>query len=425
MNVLILGGGGREHTIAWKLNKSPLVNRIYASPGNAGIDQIGLCIEIDPSDFPAVKEVVLQHNIGMVVVGPEGPLVKGIVDYLNSDVDLQYVKVIGPNRNAAILEGSKAFAKDFMKKYNIPTANSISVTKETIEQGLAFLENQYPPYVLKADGLAAGKGVLIVDYQKKAESTLREMLEGQFGDASKTVVIEEYLEGIEISCFVIIDNNSYKLLPYAKDYKRIGEKGTGLNTGGMGAISPVPFVDQNLSDIIENEIIIPTINGIRQENLGFKGILFIGLIKVDGKPKVMEYNVRFGDPEAEVVIPRINNDLMELFLSITNDTVSDIRLNINPQSAATIMAVSGGYPVNYTTGEEITGLDESESNSTIIFHAGTILDKNSSILTDGGRVLSVTSFGRNHYEATERSCRRLEKIHFRNKYYRTDIGHDL
>lgn len=425
MNVLILGGGGREHTIAWKLNKSPLVNRIYASPGNAGIDQIGLCIEIDPSDFPAVKEVVLQHNIGMVVVGPEGPLVKGIVDYLNSDVDLQHVKVIGPNRNAAILEGSKAFAKDFMKKYNIPTANSISVTKETIEQGLAFLENQYPPYVLKADGLAAGKGVLIVDYQKKAESTLREMLEGQFGDASKTVVIEEYLEGIEISCFVIIDNNSYKLLPYAKDYKRIGEKGTGLNTGGMGAISPVPFVDQNLSDIIENEIIIPTINGIRQENLGFKGILFIGLIKVDGKPKVMEYNVRFGDPEAEVVIPRINNDLMELFLSITNDTVSDIRLNINPQSAATIMAVSGGYPVNYTTGEEITGLDESESNSTIIFHAGTILDKNSSILTDGGRVLSVTSFGRNHYEATERSCRRLEKIHFRNKYYRTDIGHDL
>ena len=425
MNVLILGGGGREHTIAWKLNKSPLVNRIYASPGNAGIDQIGLCIEIDPSDFPAVKEVVLQHNIGMVVVGPEGPLVKGIVDYLNSDAGLQHVKVIGPNRNAAMLEGSKAFAKDFMKKYNIPTANSISVTIETLEQGLAFLENQYPPYVLKADGLAAGKGVLIVDYQKKAEATLREMLEGQFGDASKTVVIEEYLEGIEISCFVLIDNNSYKLLPYAKDYKRIGEKGTGLNTGGMGAISPVPFVDQNLSDIIENEIIIPTINGIRQENLGFKGILFIGLIKVDGKPKVMEYNVRFGDPEAEVVIPRINNDLMELFLSITNDTVSDVRLNINPQSAATIMAVSGGYPVNYTTGEEITGLDESESNSTIIFHAGTIRDKNSSILTDGGRVLSVTSFGRNHYEATERSCRRLEKIHFRNKYYRTDIGHDL
>lgn len=425
MNVLILGGGGREHAIAWKLNKSPIVNQIYASPGNAGIDQIGLCIEIDPSDFPAVKKIILQHNIGMVIVGPEGPLVRGIVDYLNLEQDLQHIKVIGPNRNAAMLEGSKAFAKDFMRKYNIPTANSISVTLETIEQGLAFLENQYPPYVLKADGLAAGKGVLIVDYQKKAEATLREMLEGRFGDASKTVVIEEYLEGIEISCFVLIDNNSYKLLPYAKDYKRIGEKGTGLNTGGMGAISPVPFIDQNLSDIIENEIIIPTINGIRQENLGFKGVLFIGLIKVNDRPKVMEYNVRFGDPEAEVVIPRINNDLMELFLSITNDTVSHVQLNINPQSAATIMAVSGGYPVNYTTGEEITGLDESESNSSVIFHAGTILDKNSSILTNGGRVLSVTSFGRNHYEATERSCRRLEKIHFKNKYYRTDIGHDL
>ena len=425
MNVLMIGGGAREHALVWKLNRSSKVREIFALPGNVGIASIGKCFDTSPSNFEEVKQIVLQHNIGMVIVGPENPLEQGIVDFFHQDDALQNVMIIGPTRKGAILESSKAYAKTFMKKYKIPTAESISVTKETIDQGRAFLQNQYPPYVLKANGLAAGKGVLILDYQKKAENTLEEMLDGQFGKASKTVVIEEYLDGIEMSCFVLIDKNSYLLLPYAKDYKRIGEKDTGLNTGGMGAVSPVPFITPEMSRQIENEIVIPTVNGIKQENLEFKGVLFIGLINVNGQPKVMEYNVRFGDPEAEVVIPRINNDLMDVFLAIANDTLSEIQLDINPQSAATVMAVSGGYPTNYNTGEHITGLEETQTDNTFIFHAGTQLGKNHRILTNGGRVLTVTSLGTNHHQALERSYKRMESIDFNRKYIRRDIGYDL
>ncbi|MCY3998816.1 MAG: phosphoribosylamine--glycine ligase [Flavobacteriaceae bacterium] len=425
MNVLIIGGGAREHALAWKLNRSSRVRDLFAIPGNVGIASIGKCFEISTSDFVQIKEIVLQYQIGMVIVGPENPLEQGIVDFFQSESSLEKVMIIGPTKKGAILESSKAYAKAFMKKYNIPTAKSISVTKETIDQGRAFLQNQYPPYVLKADGLAAGKGVMILDYQKKAESSLEEMLGGQFGKASKTVVIEEYLNGIEMSCFVLIDQNSYLILPFAKDYKRIGEKDSGLNTGGMGAVSPVPFITPEINQKIENEIVIPTVNGIKQENLGFRGVLFIGLTNVNGQPKVMEYNVRFGDPEAEVVIPRINNDLMDIFLALANNTLSEIQLDINPQSAATVMAVSGGYPTNYTTGEHITGIEETQTKNTFIFHAGTQMGKNDRILTNGGRVLTVTSLGNNHHQALERSYRRMASVRFNRKYIRRDIGYDL
>ena len=425
MNVLIIGGGAREHVLAWKLSKSPKVRSIFALPGNAGISKLGKCIAGNPLDFDSIKLEVLKHGIDLVVVGPETPLVEGIVDYFIQDQQLKNTIIIGPTKKGSMLEGSKAFSKSFMKRHKIPTAEYISVTKETFEQGLAFLENQYPPYVLKADGLAAGKGVLILDYQKKAQNTLEEMLDGQYGKASKTVVIEEFIDGIEVSCFVLIDANSYLLLPYAKDYKRIGEKGTGLNTGGMGAVSPVPFVNRQLSNRIEREIIIPTINGIRNENLDFKGVLFIGLIITNGQPKVMEYNVRFGDPESEVVIPRLNNDLVDLFLGISNNTLSSIQLDINPQTATTVMAVSGGYPVNYTVGEQITGLDDTLTDSSIVLHAGTKIGKNNQVITSGGRVLTVTAFGSNHYQALERCYKRLENINFNKKYIRRDIGHDL
>ncbi|MCY4162222.1 MAG: phosphoribosylamine--glycine ligase [Flavobacteriaceae bacterium] len=425
MNLLIIGSGAREHTMAWKLNRSPKARKIYTIPGNVGMANIGKCFDINPSDFKSIQQIVLQENIGMVIVGPENPLEQGIVDFFHQEPSLQNVSIIGPTKKAAILESSKAYAKAFMNKYHIPTAKSISVTKQTIDQGRAFLQKQYPPYVLKADGLAAGKGVLIVDYQKKAEITLEEMLNGQFGKASHTVVIEEYLDGIEMSCFVLIDNNSYLILPYAKDYKRIGEKDTGLNTGGMGAISPVPFITPEMNQKIENDIVIPTVHGIRQENLDFKGILFIGLINVNGQPKVMEYNVRFGDPEAEVVIPRINNDLLDLFSAVAHDTLSEIQLDINPQSAATVMAVSGGYPTNYNIGEHITGVEETHLDHTFIFHAGTKMGKNHRILTNGGRVLTVTSLGTNHQQALERSYKRMESIDFERKYIRRDIGYDL
>jgi phosphoribosylamine--glycine ligase len=423
MNILIIGGGGREHTIAWKLSKSKQCEQLFVTPGNAGTHQIAQNLSLDVNDFHGIKQVVLENNIQMVIVGPEDPLVNGIHDFFLSDISLKGVTVVGPRKAAATLEGSKEFAKEFMKTHNIPTARYDSFTAETIEEGCRFLETMEAPYVLKADGLAAGKGVLILENLTDAQNELRQMLIGQkFGKASKKVVIEEFLKGIELSCFVLTDGKNYLTLPMAKDYKRIGEGDTGLNTGGMGAISPVPFASPEFIKKIEDRIIKPTMDGFQKSNLPFQGFVFIGLIKVGEDPFVIEYNVRMGDPEAEVVFPRIQNDWVELFKAVGTQTLDQHQLQIDPRSASTIVAVSGGYPEAYQKGKNITGISEVKTST--VFHAGTQIDEGT-VKTSGGRVLAVTSFGKDHNEAIEQSYKALGKINFQGMYYRKDLGFDL
>jgi phosphoribosylamine--glycine ligase len=423
MTILLLGSGGREHAFAWKMLQSPLCTQLFVAPGNAGTESIATNVNLKITDFEAIKTFALSEKVEMVVVGPEDPLVKGIFDFFQNDAELKHIPVIGPSKRGAQLEGSKEFAKEFLVKHNIPTAGYDSFTKETVEAGCAFLETLQPPYVLKADGLAAGKGVLIIRELSEAKEELRNMLvHSKFGEASSKVVIEEFLDGIELSCFVLTDGKNYKILPTAKDYKRIGEGDTGLNTGGMGAVSPVPFADAVLLEKIENRIVKPTIDGLQKDGIQYKGFVFIGLINVKGEPIVIEYNVRMGDPETEVVIPRLKSDLVELFLAVANEKLDEKTLEIDTKSAATIMVVSGGYPEEYLNGKVISGI-ETVSDS-IVFHAGTKID-NGQIMSNGGRVLAVTSLGTNFEEAIKKSYQNIEKLHFDTMYFRKDIGFDL
>jgi len=423
MNILLLGSGGREHALAWKMLQSPQCSKLFVAPGNAGTSAIANNVNISPTDFEAVKKLVQQENIGMVVVGPEDPLVKGVYDYFKNDSELSNVPVIGPSKYAAQLEGSKEFAKKFLVKNNIPTAAYESFTKETVEQGCEFLTTLKAPYVLKADGLAAGKGVLIINDLAEAQQELRNMLvDAKFGQASTKVVIEEFLDGIELSCFVLTDGENYKLLPMAKDYKRTGEGDTGLNTGGMGAVSPVPFADAEFMEKIETRVVKPTIEGLKKANIDYKGFVFIGLIKVGNDPFVIEYNVRMGDPETEVVIPRLKSDLVELFQAVSKQELDTVSLEIDERSAATIMVVSGGYPEDYDKGIVITGLENVEGS--IAFHAGTKLD-NVKVVTSGGRVIAVTSYGNDFREAIKKSYQNIDRLNFDKMYFRKDIGFDL
>ncbi|MFQ3340401.1 MAG: phosphoribosylamine--glycine ligase [Flavobacteriaceae bacterium] len=423
MNVLVIGGGGREHTLCWKLKQSPKCEHLFAAPGNAGTASCATNLPIGVNDFEGIKKAVIEHAIQLVIVGPEEPLVNGIHDFFLNDPTLAKVGVIGPQKLAATLEGSKSFAKDFMLRHNIPTAAYAEFNAKNIEEGEAFLTNSKPPYVLKADGLAAGKGVLIIEDLEEAKKELRQMLlESKFGAASSKVVIEEFLEGIELSCFVLTDGSSYITLPMAKDYKRIGEGDTGLNTGGMGAISPVPFVTEAFKEKIDTQIIKPTIEGLQKDGLPFKGFLFIGLIKVGEEPKVIEYNVRLGDPETEVVLPRIKNDLLTIFMAVHEEKLNEISLEINPSFAATVVAVSGGYPEAYEKGKTIFGLENQQDK--MIFHAGTTQEKGP-VRTSGGRVLVITSFAAKHEEAVRKSYETLSKISFDGINYRKDIGFDL
>ena len=423
MNVLVLGSGGREHAIITSFTNSKLVNKIYALPGNGGTSTIATNIQGDVNDFKKIKEEVINNNISLVFVGPEDPIVNGIYDFFKSDNSLKNIKIIAPSKLAGQLEGSKEFAKKFMERYNIPTAKHGTFTKDNIDQSDAFLESMNPPYVLKADGLAAGKGVLIIDNLQNAKDELRSMiLDKKFGDSSSKVVIEEFLDGIELSCFVLTDGKNYKTLPFAKDYKKIGEGDTGLNTGGMGAISPVPFLDNKFLEKIEERIIKPTIHGIKKENMEYMGVVFIGLIKVGQDPYVIEYNVRMGDPETEVVFPRIKNDLLDLFNSMGSTEFEDIKLQIDDRHAATIIMVSGGYPLDYEKNKIISGL--TEETDSIIFHAGTKkVDVN--FLTNGGRVIAVTSLSENYKDAVKLSYDQIKKISFDQAYFRHDIGFDL
>ena len=423
MNVLVLGSGGREHALSWKIAQSSLCEKIFIAPGNAGTAKVGVNVNISVLDFEAIKKLVLENHITMVVVGPEDPLVHGIFDFFSADPELEEVCVIGPSKDGAQLEGSKEFSKKFMMKYDIPTAAYKSFTKENITDAYAFLETLNPPYVLKADGLAAGKGVLIIDDLRHAKEELKAMLEDEkFGAASSKVVIEEFLEGIELSVFVLTDGKNYKILPSAKDYKRIGEGDTGLNTGGMGAVSPVPFADKFFIERVEDQIVKPTIKGLQEENITYQGFIFIGLMNVNGDPKVIEYNVRMGDPETEVVIPRIQSDLLNLFKGIADGMFTEKDFYVREDVATTVMLVSGGYPESYEKGYEMHGLEEVENS--ILFHAGTksIDDK---IVTNGGRVIAVTSFGRDMESALSKSFENAERIAFDDKYYRKDIGADL
>ncbi len=423
MNILILGAGGREHALAWKLKQSKSLSQLFVAPGNAGTAQIAKNIPIGVNDFEAIKSFVLTNDVGMVIVGPEDPLVNGIHDYFLKDEDLAAVPVIGPQKLAATLEGSKEFAKEFMMRHQIPTARYESFTSATLSEGFEFMETLSPPYVLKADGLAAGKGVVILNNLEEAKTELKAMLlDEKFGSASATVVIEEFLDGIELSVFVLTDGVNYKVLPTAKDYKRIGEGDTGLNTGGMGAISPVPFGDKVLMDKIEQQIVKPTVEGLKTDKLPYKGFIFIGLIKVGDDPKVIEYNVRLGDPETEVVLPRIKNDLVELFQAVADGTLNTIDLEIDPRSAVTVMTVSGGYPGSYEKGKEIIGIDK--ITDSLVFHAGT-KEKDGKTVTNGGRVMAITSFGTDFKSALEISYRNVEKLSFEGINYRKDIGFDL
>lgn len=423
MTILLLGSGGREHALAWKMLQSSKCESLFVAPGNAGTAQIATNVDVDILDFQSIKTFVLNNNVNMVVVGPEDPLVHGIFDFFKNDAQLQAIPVIGPSKTGAQLEGSKEFAKQFLVKNNIPTAAYDSFTSETVEQGCAFLETLQAPYVLKADGLAAGKGVLILQDLEEAKTELRNMLvHAKFGQASSKVVIEEFLDGIELSCFVLTDGKNYKILPTAKDYKRIGEGDTGLNTGGMGAVSPVPFADQILLDKIESRIVKPTVEGLQKDNIEYKGFIFIGLINVKGEPIVIEYNVRMGDPETEVVIPRLKSDLVEMFNAVADEKLDEFVLEVDPRSATTIMVVSGGYPEDYEKGKIITGI-ESITDS-IVFHAGT-KTANGSIVSNGGRVLAVTSYGDNFKDAIKKSYQNIDKLHFDKMYFRKDIGFDL
>ncbi|MFD0795861.1 phosphoribosylamine--glycine ligase [Maribacter chungangensis] len=423
MNILILGSGGREHALAWKLKQSKNLNQLFVAPGNAGTAQIAKNIPIGVNNFTDIKEFVLKSNVNMVVVGPEDPLVKGIHDFFLEDEQLAGIPVIGPQKMAATLEGSKEFAKEFMMRHNIPTARYKSFTATNVEDGYGFLETLNPPYVLKADGLAAGKGVVILNNLEEAKKELKAMLvDEKFGSASATVVIEEFLDGIELSVFVLTDGESYKVLPTAKDYKRIGEGDTGLNTGGMGAISPVPFVDELLMHKIEQRIVKPTVEGLKKDKLPYKGFIFIGLIKVGDDPKVIEYNVRLGDPETEVVLPRIKNDLVEVFQSVADGTLNRVDLEIDTRSATTVMTVSGGYPGSYEKGMEITGIDT--ITDSLVFQAGTTV-KDGKTVTNGGRVMAITSFGEDFKSALAISYKNVKKLSFEGINYRKDIGFDL
>ena len=423
MNILLLGSGGREHAFAYLLSRSPRCKQLYIAPGNAGTALEGENVAMDATDFPKIKEFCLSKQISLVVVGPEEPLVKGIVDFFGQDTALSQIPIVGPSQKGATLEGSKEFAKEFMQRHHIPTARYASFTKDTIEEGLCFLESMKAPYVLKADGLAAGKGVVILENLQEAQAELKRMLlEEKFGTASQKVVIEEFLKGIELSCFVLTDGESYKVLPTAKDYKRIGEGDTGLNTGGMGAVSPVPFANEAFMQKIEERIIKPTIEGLKKEQITYRGFVFIGLIKVGDDPYVIEYNVRMGDPETEVVLPRLQTDLVSLLEATAKGKLKDCSLSIDPRSATTVMIVSGGYPEEYEKGKIISGLQQ--EGESIIFHAGT-REKDGEVLTAGGRVLAITSLANDFKEALKKSYSRIEKISFENMYYRKDIGMDL
>jgi phosphoribosylamine--glycine ligase len=423
MTILLLGSGGREHAFAWKMIQSPLCNKLFVAPGNAGTASIATNVNVSITNFDAIKTFVLAEKVEMVVVGPEDPLVKGIFDFFLNDEKLSHIPVIGPSKIGAQLEGSKEFAKEFLVKHKIPTAAYDSFTAETVEEGCEFLATLKPPYVLKADGLAAGKGVLIIHDLAEAKEELRNMLVHQkFGAASSKVVIEEFLDGIELSCFVLTDGKSYKILPTAKDYKRIGEGDTGLNTGGMGAVSPVPYVDAVLMEKIETRIVKPTIEGFQKDGIAYKGFVFIGLINVNNEPIVIEYNVRMGDPETEVVIPRLKTDLVELFLAVANEKLDEITLEIDDRSATTVMLVSGGYPEEYEKGKIISGLEK--ITDSIVFHAGTKLD-NGTVVSNGGRVLAITSYGNDFQAAIKKSYQNIDKLHFDKMNFRKDIGNDL
>jgi phosphoribosylamine--glycine ligase len=423
MRILLLGSGGREHALAWKMAQSSVLEELFIAPGNAGTKMHGKNVNISPSNFEEVKAFVVQNDINLVVVGPEDPLVNGIVDFFEADEELKSVPVVGPNKEAAQLEGSKDFAKKFMQRHNIPTAKYGTFTKDTLKEGYAFLEKMNPPFVLKADGLAAGKGVLILDTLKEAKRELKSMLaDAKFGDASSRVVIEQFLDGVELSCFVITDGDAYKKLPEAKDYKRIGEGDVGLNTGGMGAVSPVPFANPTFLDKIENQIIIPTVKGLKADGIVYKGFIFFGIINVKNEPYVIEYNCRMGDPETEVVIPRLKSDILDLFEGVATNTLSERDVQFDERSAAAVMMVSGGYPEAYEKGKQIFGLNA--VTDSIIFHAGTAAD-GPAVTTAGGRVLAVTSFGKDLATALKKTYGSLEKIEFDKANFRKDIGHDV
>ncbi len=423
MNVLLLGSGGREHALAWKIAQSSILHQLYIAPGNAGTKAFGKNIAMSATDFPSIKAFVLEHEIDMVVVGPEDPLVNGIHDFFLADSELKHVPVIGPNQEAAQLEGSKDFAKQFMMRHHIPTAKYATFTKDTLEEGYAFLASMKAPYVLKADGLAAGKGVLILNTLEEAKTELKSMLsDAKFGDASSRVVIEQFLEGIELSYFALTDGDSYKVLPEAKDYKRIGEGDSGLNTGGMGAVSPVSFVDKAFRDKIENQIVIPTVKGLKADGITYKGFIFFGIINVKGEPYVIEYNCRLGDPETEVIIPRLKSDILDLFEGVASNTLSERDIQFEDKSACTVMMVSGGYPEAFEKGKVITGLNG--ISQSLVFHAGTSAD-GPVVKTAGGRVLAVTSYGKTKDAALAKSYETIEQISFEGAYFRKDIGFDL
>ena len=424
MNILIIGSGAREHAFCWKLKESDGVEKIYVAPGNAGTLKIAKNLDVDVLNFKDLKFTIISRSINLVIVGPEIPLIEGIVDFINNEPELNTVLVVGPSKAGAMLEGSKDFSKEFMFKHNIPTAKYKSFNQEDLDAGLDYLDSVSPPYVLKADGPAAGKGVLIIDDLKEAKQELTNMLKNnKFGTSGHNVVVEEFLDGIELSCFVLTDGNSYKILPYAKDYKRIGEGDKGLNTGGMGAISPVPFADKEFLDKVEKRIIIPTINGLKSDNLPYKGFVFIGLIMVEKEPYVIEYNVRMGDPETQVVLPRIKSDFLDLMIGTANESLSSCELEILDDTYSNVVMVAGGYPEAYEKGNVITGIPEN-SEETIIFQAGT-KTMNTNVVTNGGRVLSIVSKGTDYKQAVSKSYEIATKINYKNKNYRKDIGFDL
>lgn len=422
MNVMILGSGGREHALSWKIAQSKNLNKLYIANGNAGTANLGENINISPTDFDAVATFAKKHKVSLIVVGPEAPLVEGITDYFQSNKDLDDIKILGPSKAGAMLEGSKDYAKEFMKRHQIPTAGYLSVTENNLQEGIAYLKTLQSPYVLKADGLAAGKGVLILDNLNQAIIELKLMIEGKFGAASKTVVIEEFLSGIELSVFVLTDGKNYKILPEAKDYKRIGENDTGLNTGGMGAISPVPFANKEFMNKVEQQIVIPTINGLIKDKIEYNGFIFLGLMNVDGNPMVIEYNVRMGDPESEAVIPRIKSDFLLALDAATKGNLDDVVFEIDDRTVSTVMLVSGGYPSAYQKGKLISEIPE--INDCVVFHAGTVL-KEKQVITNGGRVIAVSAYGNNIADALKKSYNMANSIHFEDMYYRKDIGFDL